>query len=642
MVSRQSQAVVSQTRSVQLATPSRSMPAHRSASNPKMGNQMAQRLLRDGVIQAKLTVNQPGDKFEQEADRVAETVMRMPEPTADIRSSNNPPLIQRVCTECEEELHRKPGPGSDGIATGFHLHSSEGQPLPHSERRFFESRFGHDFSRVRVHSGGAAEQSARDVNANAYTVGHNIVFGAGRFAPGTHEGRRLLAHELAHVVQQSASDAVSPAPMVRRDAAADEAAHEARMRDPRRRLPFMMSVWKARGLLDPPHLPKGVAPIPPLPINQRDAKQLETDLSTPIAGTMMGGAVGLGGAGAAPAIPPPVGAPIPPTTFAEGTGAFEQVAADVGTGAVEGEVGTGVVSESAGAGVGATLAGVGAGVLILTYESPSAPAWTDTMSQVTDGPYGSGGEASWEARLTPEQQRYIHDLWQQRFAPPPVPVQEPRPPTQPPPKPQEQPTPTKRKRTDVTPAPQTQTEPDRKRRRRRRCPYPTGLYSHDPIPMEWFKPVNDFFYPRKILLRDGTKLDRDDPNTKLPDGTPVGVHPLFWPSIGKVMRLIPQDRKGRQQEYKEVLADWGYVWGETMHPDHVQDLDWEGPDAFGNLWPYEASTNLSAGSSQNLQQPISFCLTEDGPRYVGRRIGTVKKMLYGRYFEIRSFRIHSE
>jgi hypothetical protein len=66
-----------------------------------------------------------------------------------------------------------------------------------------EQRFGHDFSRVRVHWGAAAEQSAQDVNANAYTVGHNIVFGTGRFAPGTHEGRRLIAHELAHVVQQA-------------------------------------------------------------------------------------------------------------------------------------------------------------------------------------------------------------------------------------------------------------------------------------------------------------------------------------------------------------------------------------------------------------------------------------------------------
>ncbi|MDP2782640.1 DUF4157 domain-containing protein [Devosia sp.] len=70
-------------------------------------------------------------------------------------------------------------------------------------------RFGHDFSRVRVHSDAAAEQSARDVNAHAYTVGHNVVFGAGRFAPGTNDGKRLLAHELTHVVQQGTA-AVSP------------------------------------------------------------------------------------------------------------------------------------------------------------------------------------------------------------------------------------------------------------------------------------------------------------------------------------------------------------------------------------------------------------------------------------------------
>jgi len=61
---------------------------------------------------------------------------------------------------------------------------------------------------VRVHSGAASEKSARDVNAHAYTVGHNIVFGAGRFAPGTHQGRRLIAHELTHVAQQSSADGV--------------------------------------------------------------------------------------------------------------------------------------------------------------------------------------------------------------------------------------------------------------------------------------------------------------------------------------------------------------------------------------------------------------------------------------------------
>lgn len=66
-----------------------------------------------------------------------------------------------------------------------------------------ERRFSHDFSRVRVHSGRDAEQSAREIGAHAYTVGHNIVFAAGRFTPSTREGRSLLAHELTHVVQQS-------------------------------------------------------------------------------------------------------------------------------------------------------------------------------------------------------------------------------------------------------------------------------------------------------------------------------------------------------------------------------------------------------------------------------------------------------
>ena len=79
--------------------------------------------------------------------------------------------------------------------------SAAGQPLDLETRSFMEPRFGHDFGHVRVHSGAAAGQSARGLNALAYTVGHQIVFGAGRFAPRTHEGRRLIAHELAHVAQ---------------------------------------------------------------------------------------------------------------------------------------------------------------------------------------------------------------------------------------------------------------------------------------------------------------------------------------------------------------------------------------------------------------------------------------------------------
>jgi hypothetical protein len=79
---------------------------------------------------------------------------------------------------------------------------SPGRPLESSVREEMEARFGHDFSSVRVHTDGGAAESARAVNANAYTVGSDVVFGPGRYAPATYEGSRLLAHELAHTVQQ--------------------------------------------------------------------------------------------------------------------------------------------------------------------------------------------------------------------------------------------------------------------------------------------------------------------------------------------------------------------------------------------------------------------------------------------------------
>jgi uncharacterized protein DUF4157 len=81
--------------------------------------------------------------------------------------------------------------------------ASPARALDAGTRSFFERRFGHDFSGVRVHADGMAAQSARDAGALAYTSGRDIVFGAGQFAPETHAGRRLIAHELAHVIQQS-------------------------------------------------------------------------------------------------------------------------------------------------------------------------------------------------------------------------------------------------------------------------------------------------------------------------------------------------------------------------------------------------------------------------------------------------------
>ena len=150
-------------------------------------------------LQTKLTVNEPGEVYEQEADRVADQVMAMPSHAA---AAGTPPRIHRLASQ--------PGGQTDAAPLSVdRVLASPGKPLEPALRQHMEQRFGHDFSRVKVHTGTAAEQSARDMNAQAYTVGRDMAFGRGWFAPGTHEGRRLIAHELTHVVQQSGDDGMT-------------------------------------------------------------------------------------------------------------------------------------------------------------------------------------------------------------------------------------------------------------------------------------------------------------------------------------------------------------------------------------------------------------------------------------------------
>ncbi|MFY9820636.1 MAG: DUF4157 domain-containing protein [Thermoanaerobaculia bacterium] len=174
-----------------------------------------QALLSRGVIQAKLTVSQPGDPHELEAERVADAVVHAPEPSPvagpPSAPTPQPAQVQRLCAECEEELHRQPAPGAapalGGTATPSVLPLGEGgHPLPGPVRSFFEPRFGRDFSQVRIHTGGVAAESARSVGALAYAFGDHLVFGAGQFRPETEAGRKLLAHELTHTLQQPARD----------------------------------------------------------------------------------------------------------------------------------------------------------------------------------------------------------------------------------------------------------------------------------------------------------------------------------------------------------------------------------------------------------------------------------------------------
>ena len=134
-------------------------------------------------VQTKLEMNQPGDEYEQQADRVVDQAMRAPEmqmqhrATSQLEPTRVPPIVRGVL-------------------------NSPGQPLDAVTRVFMESRFEHDFSGVRVHTDAKAAESASAVKALAYTVGPDMVFGEGQYTPHTTEGRRLVAHELTHSIQQ--------------------------------------------------------------------------------------------------------------------------------------------------------------------------------------------------------------------------------------------------------------------------------------------------------------------------------------------------------------------------------------------------------------------------------------------------------
>ena len=176
-------------------------------------------------LQTKLKVNEPGDINEQEADRIADQVMAT---QVDPAVSGALPRIQRFTGQPTGQMDAAPASVDQTL-------SSPGRPLEPALRQDMEQRFGHDFSRVRVHTGAGAEQSVRDVNARAYTVGRDVVFGRSQFTPGTHEWRRLLAHELTHVMQQSGA---SGFPTVQREV-------DPQMREPPRDPPSLFTLFVA-------------------------------------------------------------------------------------------------------------------------------------------------------------------------------------------------------------------------------------------------------------------------------------------------------------------------------------------------------------------------------------------------------------
>lgn len=181
------------------------------ASHPQPSSPASATLVPSG-IQAKLAIGSVDDPLEHEADCVADQVMRMPD---SVSIGASPPQVSPKCATCEEDgkrLQLKPAGATVAARTEAPtaVHDalrSPGQPLDDDARAFFEPRFGHDFSRVRIHRDSRAAASAQAVRAHAYTVGNSIVFGNGQFRFANPQARKLIAHELAHVAQQGCGTA---------------------------------------------------------------------------------------------------------------------------------------------------------------------------------------------------------------------------------------------------------------------------------------------------------------------------------------------------------------------------------------------------------------------------------------------------
>jgi len=165
------------------------------------------------LVQPKLTINQPGEIYEQEADAMADKIMQMPA----AENAFFKPVSSNIS---RKENSSQPTEANSEVSSYINSFSSKGSPLPDTAKSFFEPRLGYDFSDVKIHNDSDAAKSSQSVNALAYTVGNNIVFNQNQFSPETDSGKKLLAHELTHVVQQKSINPFTSYPVIQKQAAA--------------------------------------------------------------------------------------------------------------------------------------------------------------------------------------------------------------------------------------------------------------------------------------------------------------------------------------------------------------------------------------------------------------------------------------
>jgi hypothetical protein len=185
-------------------------PLFRGLSHELIGHEQG------NLIQAKLTVNQPGDKYEQEADRVASQVVQQIN-TSKIQSHQSDETIQ------PQTLMRKAEVQDSGIRTSPKFEVSlkqeqgRGQPLHQSIREPMQQAFGTDLSEVRVHTTSLSNELNETVQAKAFTTGRDVFFRQGAYQPGSREGQQLIAHELTHVVQQNGTSSLGNKAVIQRE-----------------------------------------------------------------------------------------------------------------------------------------------------------------------------------------------------------------------------------------------------------------------------------------------------------------------------------------------------------------------------------------------------------------------------------------
>jgi len=475
--------------------------------------------------------------------------------------------------------------------------------LPPTVARTMEGHFGTSFADVKVHADESAARDALDRGAAAYTKGSHIYFGHGQYRPSSIGGQRLIAHELAHVIQQRNGRAGAGSGD-RATAVTDRLEEEAE----RAASAWRPGAGQASRQSIAGHAQFGAAQFSLLGdlADMRSAlrggmrsaaRWVLAHLSGDALIDDLGHLLGELSALRVVRLPRPVIAamedrlawarsvapawlPIPSISF-RGDGAQ----------------GVAVVDDVA---IAAVLLFIACLIVLLWLLRRANPATRRADDEAVEELIRKIREG---VRRPPQRAPNPDSDAEQDPDPRPRPDQPPRP----------------------VPLP---------------CPFPTGLSPLDPIPIKWHKIPSLYASPIQL---DGHDYARDNPTT-LPRGEPIGIPDRFWPSFGKIVQLAPERRGSAAADFRAVLESYGFDWvgRRYLQAEHAQDLQWAAPDGenldvFNNLWPYDGAGNMSAGATQNMWQRVTFCETPIGPPNVNVTIQSVKRPGgYGRYFVIRS------